>query len=127
MYSIYTVNNTRLPKTNRFFTTNSEIYQVLRDIDFMIKVDKSTTDQIIQLKLIKKISNIQEEIIGDFYFELKEELFDENLYPFHHLSSTVVNKKQYIMQVSLSHYKSEVSDEIEFFITHPNFTIKEPE
>lgn len=132
MYSVYAIinanptnsaNPTNLIKTNRFFTTNDEIYQVLRDVDFMVKVNKPSQNQIIQIRLIKTIQNT-EQIIGDFYFELIPELFDENLKPFPRLTSIVVNEKQYVMNVSLSHYKSIDFDGNEFFITHPSFTIK---
>lgn len=124
MYLIKTINNICQTSTNNFFTTDNENYQVLRDVDFMLKVNKSTIgNQMIQLRLSKK-TTVGEDIIGDFYFVLREELLNENQYPFHQLSAVVNNVKQYIMHVSLSHYKSETSDEIEFFITHPNFTIK---
>ena len=62
-------------------------------------------------------------IIGDFDFYITKDMFKENSILFPHLYATIINEKKYTMGISLSHYK--VSDDIEFFITHPNFSVED--
>jgi len=127
-----------------FVSTDEKIYQILRDIDFMMKIEKKT--QIINLQLIKLNSNKQFDYIklGDFNFQITENNFDEiDNNQVYINCSKIINNKCYDMNIRLISYPlncenenslsmntniTDVTDitntKKEFYIVHPNFEIK---
>ena len=111
----------------KMFTTNGLIYQVLRDIDFMIEINKDeikNRSKILKLKLVKENSNENKtyEIIGDFYFEISHEMLNTNDIKYLFDERTYGNK--FIMTIKISHYKDENIGNDNFYITHPSIEIK---
>ena len=126
MYKI-TVNNCQSNLSTKFHTVTDINYQIVRDIDFMFELDKNNPSQLISLRLVKCDTinkTTTETIIGDFNFEITNDLFDEENNIFPRIYCSINNDKKYNMGICISHYKMPDSDEIKFFVTHPHFTIE---
>jgi hypothetical protein len=110
----------------KMITINGTIYQVLRDIEFMVEIDKDeikNTPKNFKLKLVKEISDENKtcQNVGDFYFEISYDmltigepkyLFDERTYG-----------NKFIMTIKISNYKDENTGDVNFYITHPSVEI----
>jgi hypothetical protein len=118
-------NNAQTLNKIKMFTTDGTIHQVLRDIDFMIKLDKDkikNTPKNLKFKLIKQCDDNSCQDVGDFYFEVNHDMLNSNVL-YKMLNNEQIYDKKYIMSIKISHYKDENNGENNFYITHPSIEI----
>jgi hypothetical protein len=131
MYKVYYVttndesNNAQTLNKIKMFKASETIYQVLRDIDFMLKIDKDETKNTpknLKFKLIKHCDDNSYKDVGDFYFEVSHDMLNSND-SYKILYNEQTYDKKYIMSIKISHYKDENNGEINFYIAHPSVEI----
>jgi len=111
-------------------STNDEIYQTLRDIDFGFEIKRK--EQNIILTLLKKNDINEYIILDDFDFLLSLDVFDnidtsENFRLRITAPKKIINNKTYIMSINISKYIEPESNlnKIVYIITHPSFEINQ--
>jgi hypothetical protein len=110
-------------------STNGEIYQTLRDIDFGFEIKRK--EQNIILTLLKKNDNNEYIRLDDFDFSLSLDIFnnidniDTNECSKLRIIAPekIIDDKTYNMTVNVSRYIE--SDKILYVITHPSFEINQ--
>ena len=131
VYKITTIeNNISNPILTKFHTFDGTIYQIIRDIDFMVNIKPCKNNQTFCIRLFKSEGS-SNSIIGDFYFNIPEEIFiHKEECP--HLYATIDdtnNRIKYNMHVTLINYTDKNSDKnsdesIDFYIVHPCLEIR---
>lgn len=126
IYKITTVeNNTPNQILTKFHTLDGTIYQIIRDIDFMVNIKPCKHNQTFCIRLFKS-EGLSNNFIGDFYFNIPDEIFiPKDEYPYPQLFATLNdtnNRIKYNMRVTLANYTDENSNknfDKNFYIVHP--------